>query len=75
MDHITEVWANPYRDAQTHNLAAGWCSFLCILVMNWVAIFGNMVQIKQIRRLAALPPGYRNHLPAGCPPAGYPQAY
>lgn len=64
-----------YRDAQTHNLAAGWWSFLSILLMNWIAIFGNMGQIKQIRRLAAQPPAYQGYPPAGYPPppAGYPQ--
>ncbi|WP_255485563.1 hypothetical protein [Mycobacteroides sp. LB1] len=63
-----------YSDAQIHNLAAGWWSFLSILVMNWIAIFGNMGQIKQIRRLAAQPPAYQGYPPAGYPPspAGYP---
>ncbi|MGH3723026.1 MAG: hypothetical protein ACRDUS_02720 [Mycobacterium sp.] len=63
-----------YRDAQTHNLAAGWWSFLSILVMNWIAIFGNMGQINQIRRLAAQPPAYQGQAPTGYPPppAGYP---
>ncbi|WP_079633679.1 hypothetical protein [Mycobacteroides abscessus] len=62
-----------YRDAQTHNLAAGWWSFLSILLMNWIAIFGNMGQINQIRRLAAQPPAYQAYPPVGYPQPPYPQ--
>ncbi|SHT41400.1 transmembrane protein [Mycobacteroides abscessus subsp. bolletii] len=61
-----------YRDAQTHNLAAGWWSFLSILLTNWIAIFGNMGQINQIRRLAAQPPVYQAYSPVGYPPAAIP---
>jgi hypothetical protein len=45
-----------YRDAQMHNLLAGWWGLISMLVMNWVAIFGNMSAISDVRRLAASPP-------------------
>jgi hypothetical protein len=45
-----------YRDAQMHNLLAGWWGLISLLVMNWIAIFGNMSAIGQVRRLAAAPP-------------------
>jgi hypothetical protein len=44
-----------YRNAQRYNLLAGWWGLLSFLVMNWVAIFGNMSAIGQVRRLAASP--------------------
>lgn len=66
-----------YRRAQTHNLLAGWWSFLSVLLMNWIAIFGNMSQIITVRRLAAQPPAYPVAPPpaypvAPPPPAAYP---
>lgn len=45
-----------YRDAQTHNLTAGWWGMFSFLFMNWIAIFSNMSAIQQVRRLAAAPP-------------------
>jgi hypothetical protein len=30
-----------YRDAQTHNLLAGWCSVVSLLMMNWIALFSK----------------------------------
>lgn len=47
--------------------------FLSILLMNWIAIFGNMGQINQIRRLAAQPPAYQAYPPVGYPQPPYPQ--
>lgn len=41
--------------------------------MNWIAIFGNMGQINQIRRLAAQPPAYQAYPPVGYPQPPYPQ--
>ena len=58
-----------YRRAQTHNLLAGWWSLLSVLLMNWIAIFGNMGQISAVRRLASQPPAYPTPPP---PPAAYP---
>lgn len=46
-----------YREAQNHNLLAGWWGFFSALFMNWIAIFSNMSAIGEVRRLAALPPG------------------
>lgn len=60
-----------YRDAQNHNLAAGWWSVLSLLLMNWIALSGNNAQINQIRRLAAQPPSY----PPAPPAPGYPPAH
>lgn len=42
-----------YRDAQFHNLLAGWWSFLSILVLNWIALFGNLSAIRKLRELDA----------------------
>ncbi len=42
-----------YRDAQMHNLLAGWWGLLSFLFMNWVALFANMSAIAEVRRLAA----------------------
>jgi hypothetical protein len=48
-----------YADAQKHNLIAGWWGMFSLLFMNWIAIFGNMSAIGEVRRLAAAPPPYR----------------
>lgn len=44
-----------YRDAQTHNLLAGWWGLLSMLIMNWIALFSNMSAISQVRALARGP--------------------
>lgn len=41
-----------YRDAQTHNLLAGWWSLVSALVMNWIALFSNLSAIRKLRNLA-----------------------
>ena len=41
-----------YRDAQIHNLAAGWWSLLSVVLMNWIALFSNVGAINKVRRLA-----------------------
>jgi hypothetical protein len=41
-----------YREAQTHNLLAGWWGMFSFLFMNWIAIFSNMSAIGEVRRLA-----------------------
>ena len=45
-----------YRNAQIHNLLAGWWGFLSVLVMNWIALFSNMSSIRRLRRIAQHPP-------------------
>jgi hypothetical protein len=45
-----------YRDAQTHNLLAGWWSVVSVLVMNWVALFSNYSAIRRVRALATQAP-------------------
>jgi hypothetical protein len=45
-----------YKDAQNHNFVAGWWGMFSALFMNWIAIFGNMSAIAEVRRLAASPP-------------------
>ena len=46
-----------YRAAQTHNLLAGWWGVASLLVWNWVAILRNEAAMRDLRRLAAQPPG------------------
>ena len=36
-----------YRDAQTHNLLAGWWSVVSLLVMNWIALISNYSAIRK----------------------------
>lgn len=42
-----------FRRTQTHCLLVGWWSLLSILLMNWIAIFGNQSAIRSVRRQAA----------------------
>jgi hypothetical protein len=67
-----------YRDAQTHNLLAGWWSVVSLLVMNWIALFSNHSAIRRVRALAAQAPApYAGNpyapasqsSPLGAPPA------
>ncbi len=60
-----------YRRAQTHCALAGWWSLVSVLVMNWVALISNFAAIRQVRRLAMLPPTAQ---PVAAPRAGPPQA-
>ncbi|MBV8346736.1 MAG: hypothetical protein JOZ49_04105 [Mycolicibacterium sp.] len=46
-----------YRAAQTHNLLAGWWGVVSLLVMNWVTMLLNWTAMRDLRRLAAQPPG------------------
>ncbi|GAA4407946.1 hypothetical protein GCM10023147_51990 [Tsukamurella soli] len=41
-----------YREAQTHNLVAGWWGLISLLVYNWIAIFGNMSEMGRIKKQA-----------------------
>lgn len=41
-----------YRQAQTHNLVAGWWSFLSVILLNWIALLSNMSAISHLRGLA-----------------------
>jgi hypothetical protein len=41
-----------YKSAQTHNLLFGWWGILSMFIFNWVAIFGNMSAMSQLRRSA-----------------------
>lgn len=41
-----------YRQAQTHNLVAGWWSFISVLLLNWVALLSNTSAMSHLRRLA-----------------------
>jgi len=43
------------RDAQTHNLLAGWWGVISLLVMNWVALAENHSARKALHRLAGYP--------------------
>ncbi|OBG57532.1 MULTISPECIES: DUF2510 domain-containing protein [unclassified Mycobacterium] len=63
-----------YRSAQTQNLLAGWWSLLSLLVLNWVALVSNWNAMRQVRKLAALPPGAA-HVPAPPPAAGPPPGW
>lgn len=40
------------RDAQLHNLLAGWWSVASVLVWNWVALFHNLSARNALRRQA-----------------------
>src|SRR5579875_2416560 len=31
-----------YRQAQAHNLVAGWWSFISVLLLNWIALLSNL---------------------------------
>ena len=46
-----------YRAAQLHNLLAGWWGVASLLVWNWVTIVRNETAMRDLRRLAAQPPG------------------
>ena len=57
-----------YRDAQTHNLLAGWWSVVSLLVMNWIALISNYSAIRKVRALAAQAPApyaENPYVPAG----------
>ncbi|BBZ15184.1 hypothetical protein [Mycobacterium branderi] len=41
-----------YRDAQTHNLTAGWWSLTSALLMNWISLAQNASAIRKLRRIA-----------------------
>ena len=40
-----------YRDAQGHNLLAGWWSPLSLLLFNWLALLHNFNSIRYVRSL------------------------
>jgi hypothetical protein len=66
-----------YRDAQTHNLAAGWWSLMSLLVMNWIALFSNLSAIRRVREMAKQAPGapyvpFAVARPSPPPPGWYP---
>jgi hypothetical protein len=42
-----------YRDAQRHDLPAGWWSLISLLVMNWVALVCDPSAVGQVQ-----PAGY-----------------
>ena len=46
-----------YRAAQLHNLLAGWWGVASLLVWNWVTMLRNETAMRDLRRLAAQPPG------------------
>jgi len=46
-----------YRAAQMHNLLAGWWGVASLLVWNWVTMLRNENAMRDLRRLAAQPPG------------------
>jgi hypothetical protein len=52
------------RQAQLHNMLAGWWSITSVLVMNWAALFENLSARKALRRQA------NQHTPA---PRGVPR--
>jgi len=58
-----------YRNAQTHNLVAGWWSLVSALVMNWIALFSNLSAIRKLRALAQQHPGAA--VPPPMPPGWY----
>lgn len=62
-----------YRQAQIHNLTAGWWGILSLLVFNWIALFSNMSAIEQVRRMAKQSPTSPTHQspPMAQPPAGW----
>jgi len=41
------------RNAQVHNMLAGWWSPLSVLLMNWIALFANWSARKALQRSAA----------------------
>jgi hypothetical protein len=42
-----------YKKAQAYNLVAGWWGVLSLLIMNWIAILGNVGAMNKLRTLAA----------------------
>jgi hypothetical protein len=48
------------REAQLHNVLAGWWSFSSALVMNWAALIDNLSARKALRRQAI------QHYPGQC---------
>jgi hypothetical protein len=59
------------KAAQRHNLVAGWWSFASVVLWNWIAIFTNINQRKQLHRNAAqaqAATGWAAHYSAGYPP-------
>ncbi|KUI34268.1 hypothetical protein [Mycobacterium sp. GA-2829] len=66
------------RQAQTHNLLAGWWSPLSMLLLNWFALLANWSARKTLHRQAARARAMAAH-PSAQPthpyryPAGYPQ--
>jgi hypothetical protein len=47
-----------YRQAQTHNLLAGWWSVISVLLLNWIALLSNRSAIARVRRLAGRPQAF-----------------
>lgn len=41
-----------YKSAQTHNLTLGWWSISSIIIYNWIAIFGNMINFNKVKKSA-----------------------
>jgi hypothetical protein len=44
------------RNAQLHNLLAGWWGIVSLLLMNWIALFENLGARKTLRRQASAHP-------------------
>jgi len=44
-----------YKDAQSHNLVAGWWGIFSFFIMNWIAILSNMSAMSAVRKLAMAP--------------------
>jgi hypothetical protein len=63
-----------YRDAQIHNLAAGWWSLASVLFWNWFALIANARAMSEVRTAAREGRGTYVDLtprPAGPPPPGW----
>lgn len=62
-----------YRDAQIHNLAAGWWSLASVLFWNWFALIANARAMNDVRTMAKQGRGTYVDVPArpAVPPPGW----